>query len=75
MRCYHGILSVARCLCPDAYDTSYGSSTYNNIKLNTEYTVLKSQTGLMVREIEVVDTKEKSYFERAKEFVGFQVNS
>ena len=31
-------------------DTTYGSSTYSDIKPNTEYTVLKSQTGLIIRE-------------------------
>lgn len=53
-------------------DTTYGSSTYQDIKLKTEYIVLKSQTGLMVREIEIVDEKEKSYFEKLKEFVGYE---
>jgi len=43
-------------------DTTYGSSTYQDIKLNTKYTVLKSQTGLMVREVEIVKKEEKSYF-------------
>jgi hypothetical protein len=63
----HGIIDTFSFL----VDTTYGSSTYQNIKLNTKYTVLKSQTGLMVREIELNDKKERSYFEKVKEFVGY----
>jgi hypothetical protein len=53
-------------------DTTYGSSTYQDIKLKTKYTVLKSQTGLMVREKEIIDKEEKNYLEKAKEFVGYE---
>ncbi len=47
-------------------DTTYGSSTYQNIKLNTRYRVLKSQTGLMVRENNL--NSDKSLWEQTKSF-------
>jgi len=53
-------------------DTTYGSSVYQNIKLNTEYTVLKSQTGLMVREKYIEQIEEKSYLEQAKSLIGLK---
>ena len=31
-------------------DTTYGSSTYSNINTNSKFTVLKTQTGLIIRE-------------------------
>jgi hypothetical protein len=52
-------------------DTQYGSSVYQDIKLNTKYTVLKSQTGLMVREKKIIIAKEKSFFDKAKETIGY----
>ena len=51
-------------------DTTYGSSVYKDIELNTEYTVLKSQTGLMVREKYIGPKIEKSLFEKAKSWLG-----
>jgi hypothetical protein len=52
-------------------DTQYGSSVYQDIKLNTKYTVLKSQTGLMVREKKIIITKDKSFFDKVKEKIGY----
>jgi len=52
-------------------DTTYGSSTYQDIKLNTKYTVLRSQTGLMVREELIKVEKEKSLVDKTKSFFGF----
>lgn len=53
-------------------DTTYGSSVYQDIKLDTEYTVLKSQTGLLVREKSTKKTiKKKSFIEKTKSFLGF----
>ena len=51
-------------------DTQYGSSIYQDIKINTKYTVLKSQTGLMVREKSLI--KEKSLIDKAKELFGIK---
>ncbi len=52
-------------------DTQYGSSVYQDIKLNTKYTVLKSQTALMVREKKLTTVKDKSFFDKAKEAIGY----
>lgn len=42
-------------------DTTYGSSVYQDIQVNTEYTVLRSQTGLLVREKKInIQKKKKS---------------
>jgi len=51
-------------------DTKYGSSVYQDIKLNTKYIVLKTQTGLIVREQKITTKKEKSFFDRGKELFG-----
>jgi len=53
-------------------DTTYGSSVYKDIKLNTKYSVLKTPTGLMIRE-ELIDPtkKEKSLFDKTKSLLGF----
>ena len=51
-------------------DTNYGSSVYKDIELNTEYTVLKSQTGLMVREKNAERRENESLFEKAKSWFG-----
>jgi len=53
------------------FDTSYGSSVYKKIKLNTKFIVLKSQTGLMVREKVLKIQKKKSLLEKTKGFFGF----
>ena len=53
---------------PFFVDTSYGSSVYQNIKLNTKYTVLKSITGLMVRDQPIQIKQEKSLWDKAKSF-------
>jgi hypothetical protein len=52
-------------------DTTYGSFVYQDIKLNTEYTVLKSQTGLLVREKSVKHIEKKSFLEKTKSLFGF----
>ncbi len=55
------------------FDTTYGSSTYEDIELNTLYTVLKTPTGLMVRK-QYLETKGKkvneNYFDKAKKIIG-----
>lgn len=50
-------------------DAIYGSSVYQDIKLNTEYTVLKSQTGLMVRE-KTIEQQEKNFYDKAKSWIS-----
>lgn len=49
-------------------DTTYGSSVYKEIEINTEYTVLKSQTGLMVR-TKYIEPEEKGIFDTMKSWV------
>jgi hypothetical protein len=49
-------------------DATYGSSVYQDIKLNTEYTVLKSQTGLMVRE-KHIEQPEESFYDKATSWI------
>ncbi len=51
-------------------DVTYGSSVYQDIKLNTEYTVLKSQTGLMVRQKAIEQQEEKNFFDKAKFWIS-----
>ncbi|HIL27159.1 MAG TPA: hypothetical protein EYG21_07225 [Nitrospinaceae bacterium] len=51
-------------------DTTYGSSVYQDIKLNTKYIVLKSQIGLMVREQQIPVKQEKSIWEKAKSLIN-----
>ena len=53
------------------FDTPYGSSVYKKIKLNTKYIVLKSQTGLMVREEHFHLMKKKSFIEKTKAMLEF----
>ncbi len=53
---------------PFFVDTTYGSSVYQDIKVNTKYTVLKSITGLMVREEPIEIKKKKSFWEKTKSF-------
>lgn len=53
---------------PFFVDTTYGSSVYQDIKLNTKYTVLKSITGLMVREEPIEIKQKKSFWEKTKSF-------
>ncbi|GKT12171.1 MAG: hypothetical protein ISEC1_P1146 [Thiomicrorhabdus sp.] len=51
-------------------DATYGSSVYKEIKINTEYTVLKSQTGLIVR-VKYIEPKEKKgILDTMKSWVG-----
>jgi len=53
------------------FDTTYGSSVYQDIKLKTNYKVLKTQTGLMVRK-EFSDTKEENgILDKTKALFGF----
>jgi len=53
-------------------DTTYGSSVYKDIKLNTKYSVYKTPTGLMVREKFIAPIKkEKSLLDKTKSFFGF----
>ncbi len=52
-------------------DTTYGSSVYKDIKLNTKYIVLRTPTGLMVRETKLNTPIETSFFEKSKAFIGF----
>lgn len=51
-------------------DTTYGSSVYKEIKLNTEYTVLKSPTGLMVRTKYLAPNEEKGIWDTMKSWVS-----
>jgi len=53
-------------------DTTYGSSVYKDIKLNTKYSVYRTPTGLMVRE-KIIEPlkKEKSLLDKTKSFFGF----
>ena len=53
------------------FDTNYGSSVYQDIKLNTKYRVLKTQTGLMVRNEPFFKKKEKSMMDRTKALFGY----
>lgn len=52
------------------FDTTYGSSTYQDISLGTKYKVLKTQTGLMVREEPIVVTEKESLLDKTKAFFG-----
>jgi len=52
-------------------DTRYGSSVYQDIKLNTKYIVLKTQTGLMVREQNMQIVKEKGFMDNIKDAIGY----
>ncbi len=51
-------------------DTNYGSSTYKDIKLNTLFIVLKTPTGLMVREEHIEKTKKTNYYNKFKSTLG-----
>ena len=53
------------------FDTSYGSSTYKNIKLNTLFTVFKTPTGIMVREKPITRKMDKSFFTTIKSSISF----
>lgn len=53
------------------FDVTYGSSTYTDIKLDTNYTILKSQTGLLVREYVVEKMEEKGYMDKVKALISF----
>lgn len=53
------------------FDTAYGSSVYQDIKLNTKYFVLKTQTGLMVREESFIKKQEKGFLKKTKAIFGF----
>jgi hypothetical protein len=53
------------------FDTEYGSSVYKDIKLKTKYKVLKTQTGLMVREELREKKKEKNFLEKTKSLFSF----
>ena len=53
------------------FDTSYGSSTYQDIRVNTLYTVYKTPTGLMVREEFMKPVKTTSLIDKTKKALGF----
>lgn len=44
-------------------DTDYGSSTYKNIQKDYNYNILKTTTGIIVREIPIKKVEEKSYLD------------
>jgi len=52
-------------------DTTYGSSVYKDITLKTQYTILKSQTGLMVRMKHIEPKEEKGILDTMKSWVGY----
>ena len=54
------------------FDTSYGSSTYKDIKLNVIFTIYKTPTGIMVREVPIKDKNnvKKSFLKKTKTFLG-----
>lgn len=51
-------------------DTQYGSSVYKDIQLNVKYIILKTQTGLIVREEKIKTKNEKSFLDKGKELFG-----
>ena len=51
------------------FDTTYGASVYKNIRLNREFKVLKTPTGLMVRDYVSTLKSEKSLIERTKDLL------
>ncbi len=51
-------------------DASYGSSTYTDIELETLYSVLKTPTGLMVREKYIEPVQKPDYFKEVKTLMG-----
>lgn len=52
------------------FDTSYGSSTYKDIKLNTLFTVYKTPTGIIVREKPILEKAETGFFDMLKSNIG-----
>lgn len=52
------------------FDTTYGSSVYQDIALGTKYKVFKTQTGLMVREEAIVKKEPKGLLDKTKAFFG-----
>ena len=53
------------------FDTTYGASVYQNIQLKTKYKVLKTETGLMVREESFPTQNSKSLLNKAKALFGY----
>jgi hypothetical protein len=53
------------------FDTTYGSSVYQDIKLKILYKVLKTQTGLMVREESLGTGYNKNILDRTRALFGF----
>lgn len=51
-------------------DTTYGSSVYKEIKTDTVYTVLKTQTGLMVRMKQIAPTSERGLLDTVMSWIG-----
>ncbi len=51
-------------------DIAYGSSVYKEIALNTKYKVLKSTTGLLVREEKINEKKSKGFIDGVKGWLG-----
>jgi len=54
------------------FDTTYGSSTYTDVKSNVLFTVYKTPTGIMVREKVIATNQEEKtgFFNKAKNFLG-----
>jgi len=52
------------------FDTTYGSSVYQDIVLGTKYKVFKTPTGLMVREEAIVKKEPKGLLDKTKSFFG-----
>jgi len=53
------------------FDTSYGSSTYKDIKENTLYTIFKTPSGIITREKLKQVTQKNSFLEKAKSVIGY----
>jgi len=54
------------------FDTTYGSSTYTDVKSNVLFTVYKTPTGIMVREKAIVTNQEDEtgFLNKARDFLG-----
>ncbi len=52
------------------FDIAYGSSVYKEIALQTKYKVLKSPTGLLVREEKINEKKSKGFMDGVKGWFG-----
>jgi len=52
------------------FDTTYGASVYQDIRLKTKYMVIKTPSGLMVRNTFIKVKKEKSLADKTKDLLG-----